>query len=364
MSPPALTSAYLAQQAVQATSTSITADAGPGWRELTQGRTKGIESGSCPHESDTDEDDEGVDLIEERFLDPMSDEGIAVKVAAYAASLSTFAQHYVVELPRRVLARATSFSETYENGVLTIQALNSEDVIAVGAHRLTPELQSAYAASRARRRQSGPSPPSLSSLRLDDAPASPPGESSSPVPNRHLHPPSSTTGGDSSSTPALPRDSDLSVSSAVLHTHTLPLSAPPPPSARRRRSPSPPFHPIPLAIASPPPFADLPGVDLAPSSDTDPARDELVHLYHFTAAGEHRDSTALGRLLEGVAEVARIRRVAAAPAPAARNTSAPSEEGLEFMFEVEQEEEEVEEEVEEVLRSSERNARRREHAGR
>jgi hypothetical protein len=76
-------------------------------------------------------------------------------------------------------------------------------------------------------------------------------------------------------------------------------------------------------------------------------QEELVQLYHFTAAGEHRDSTALGRLLEDVAETgARGRRAVSASAPAMRlRTRADDEGGMELVFE-EIEVEEVEEEVE------------------
>ncbi|BGP16006.1 hypothetical protein JCM10213v2_003999 [Rhodosporidiobolus nylandii] len=248
MSPPVLTSAYLAQQAMRAARAQSATDAGPsGTGTVAEGKRWR----ETPHDSDASDSDEDTQLQDEHFLDPLSDEGIACKVGAYAALLSSFGQQYVLELPRRVLERSTGFT-----------------------------------------------------------------------------------------------DADLSVSSAVFHSHTLPLSAPPPPPTRRRRSPSPPppssgsFQPIPLA--SPPPFADLPGV----SARVDAASDELVQLYHFTGAGEHRDSTALGRLLEDVADAARVRRAETAARSPARDEIAEAL-GHIPVFQVVQEEE-VEEEVEEI----------------
>ncbi|GAA5946002.1 hypothetical protein JCM10213_005443 [Rhodosporidiobolus nylandii] len=279
MSPPVLTSAYLAQQAMRAARAQSATDAGPsGTGTVAEGKRWR----ETPHDSDASDSDEDTQLQDEHFLDPLSDEGIACKVGAYAALLSSFGQQYVLELPRRVLERSTGFTETFRESVLTIQALNGEDVLAVGSHRLD----------------------------------------------------------------AAEEDADLSVSSAVFHSHTLPLSAPPPPPTRRRRSPSPPppssgsFQPIPLA--SPPPFADLPGV----SARVDAASDELVQLYHFTGAGEHRDSTALGRLLEDVADAARVRRAETAARSPARDEIAEAL-GHIPVFQVVQEEE-VEEEVEEI----------------
>ncbi|GAA5851402.1 hypothetical protein JCM8547_004234 [Rhodosporidiobolus lusitaniae] len=110
---------------------------------------------------------------------------------------------------------------------------------------------------------------------------------------------------DNSASSSLP-EAPLSVSSAVFHDHTLPLSAPPPPHlAHSRRSPPPIPHTPPFAPdqTSPPPSVHLPAASSVPRNQAVPeralrtAREELVQLYHFTAAGEHRDSTALGRLL-------------------------------------------------------------------
>lgn len=83
-----------------------------------------------------------------------------------------------------------------------------------------------------------------------------------------------------------------------------------------------------------------------------------MQLYHFTAAGQHRDSTALGRLLDSVAATGREGRRAEVPPPVRVSSRAvEGEEGAELVFEVVQEEE-VEEEEEEVP------SRRREVVGR
>lgn len=74
--------------------------------------------------------------------------------------------------------------------------------------------------------------------------------------------------------------------------------------------------------------------------------EELVQLYHFTAAGEHRDSTALGRLLDNAAGItARYRpprRSLVLSTEPAQDSRAPD---VEVVYQVDVEEE-VEEEVE------------------
>lgn len=114
-----------------------------------------------------------------------------------------------------------------------------------------------------------------------------------------------------------------------------------------------------------------------PDASASAAREELLQLYQFTAAGQHRHSTALDRLLENVAETARERRLSAGAGTAAGASASaveaareePTREvtlthedgtailrvravdrGVEYVFEIAEDEDEVEGEDDETSR--------------
>ncbi|GAA6042293.1 hypothetical protein JCM8097_000620 [Rhodosporidiobolus ruineniae] len=194
--------------------------------------------------------------------------------------------------------------------------------------------------------------------------------------------------------PELEPEPSLSVSSAVYHPQTLPLSAPPPPrTARTWRSGSPPsmlailqheetLYPRPSGVdLVPPPVNPLypvptttttpPSAPLSSSTVPQPrdGDEELVQSHHWIAAGDHRDSTALNRLLDNLSVVTRRadqeqawRREAERGRERATATlrTAGAEVGFELVQEVEVEEEVVEEvEEEELPRISSTQSRRR-----
>jgi hypothetical protein len=131
MFPPVLTSAYLAQQAIAATS------AASGSRLGSRGGSRGkvavevrfllslvrcrarelthtiLQGSLYSDESDSDSDDEGS-LIEERFLDPNSPEAISMRVEAYSQHLSPLARSLLPKC-QHILRDATSFRGSFSS---------------------------------------------------------------------------------------------------------------------------------------------------------------------------------------------------------------------------------------------------------
>ncbi|GAA5899360.1 hypothetical protein JCM6882_009098 [Rhodosporidiobolus microsporus] len=333
---PAVTSAYLAQQALRSAAPSSPIYGSP---------SKAADEMDDSEDDDSSDDESEGRLIEEHFLDPDSKEGIKVRLRGYSQEISPLGRTFLPK-DEEILRRATRFTEVLDGHYVVIQVLQGDKVLHSERHPLNMHEHSyiyrwqagtphGYMPTRTRH----PSRDArlAASRRLS--------ESRPSLRSR----PSDQDGDDSDSSlpdlvDALGRVDPISraapsVSSGVLHPHTLPLSAPPPPSARRRRSSPPPAEPaLALPVGSPPPFADLPGVALGDGT----AREELVQLYHFTAASEHRDSTALGRLLEGAAEPAWTRR-ATRDVPVTVMSRRVTRDGIEMVFDVVQQEEVAEE---------------------
>ncbi|GAA6002345.1 hypothetical protein JCM10207_001074 [Rhodosporidiobolus poonsookiae] len=264
---PTQTSAYLAQQAIQAAAASAHAVG----RRPRQGSID--KSGNEPSTawssdgSDTEDEDDLV-LIDEQFLDPTSDEGIACKLAGYAAPLSSFGRDYVLSMSRDVMQEVTGLSESVEDAVHILNiTLRGRDTPLVMSRRLEVEEQATFQVWERERRAAPPpanSPSARGATRETAAPAL-----TDALSSLHL-------------------DTPLSVSSAVLHTHTLPMPPPPPPAERRRRSRSPPLSTSISPILSPPPFTDLPSAAAPPRESTADAEAqlELIEMYHY--AGAHQ----------------------------------------------------------------------------
>ncbi|GEM07359.1 proteophosphoglycan 5 [Rhodotorula toruloides] len=126
MSPP-LTSALLAQQAIAAAASAPASRSSSRPRTLCGGKDLLREDVCDLSDSSEDDDtdctsDEENELIDERFLDPTSDEGIATRVAAYARELSTPAKRSLRSFPVEVLRNATAYFERLEGDDLVLEA--------------------------------------------------------------------------------------------------------------------------------------------------------------------------------------------------------------------------------------------------
>ncbi|GJN89258.1 hypothetical protein Rhopal_002237-T1 [Rhodotorula paludigena] len=322
MAAPLVSSAYLAQAAVSAAARSAAASPVASTSRERSISFNSQHSGKAREDvladaldlldDDSDYDDDEEDLVDEWFLDPTSDEAILMKALAYCKTLSSIGQRYATDLPMRVLAVATGFTEA-----LSSLSLGAGDDLVAPVPRV-PTL---------RRRTASPPPASgtLTPAELETAHARSFGDS------------------------LLSGLSSLAASRA------------PTPPLERSRSASPSMPP------------------LVSSAEHDPsataAREELLQLYQFTAAGQHRHSTALDRLLENVAETARERRLSAGAGSGAgasaveaareeptREVTLTQEDGtailrvravdrgVEYVFEIAEDEDEVEGEDDETPR--------------
>ncbi|GAA5958040.1 hypothetical protein JCM21900_004753 [Sporobolomyces salmonicolor] len=371
---PLVSSAYLAQQAIRSATSSSSASSsasssiaslahGDGGKWHSDDDEYGMNSDTTEDESDRDDDT--AFMVDERFLDPNSEAGIATRISGYCASLSPLGRHYALELPRDVLQAATQCcSETLNSGILTVRAQRGDQVLAVCHARISPDEEIEWNAFHS---STAPSPRAPSSRT-----SSPPSSSSSSssfssssadrtprrVRNRHLHLPTPAADHDQSTAPPPRAESALSVSSAVVHPHTLPLAAPPPP--RRRPSPSPP-----VSGSSTAPSA--PGArDRPPSGAAADAEEEDAAAGRGADDDGERTTAALSALLDQVLAQA-VERDPDASARARRGPRPPGDD--EFVFELREEEEEVEEEVEDEEERVQRRRRRssvrpRENVGR
>ncbi|GAA5868827.1 hypothetical protein JCM1840_005133 [Sporobolomyces johnsonii] len=388
---PLLSSAYLAQQAIRSAASSTSASSSIASLTNGDGGKWHFDNDDSDSDSDATEDesarDDTASMVDERFLDPQSEAGIATTISGYCASLSPLGRHYALELPRNVLQTATQYSETLNSGILTVRAQRGDQVLAVCHSRLAPEEETEWNAF-----YSSTSPlPCAPSSRTSSPPSSFSADRSPrPVPNRHPHlptPAASSSDDDQSIPPptaAAPTsrpESALSVSSAVFHTHTLPLSAPPPP--RRRSSPS----PFSFSFSSTSPTS--PGGRLAPAPASDADADETAEEEEQEVEEEEDDdededegtTAELSALLDQVLaraierdHVEEEEAAAAAPGRGGRRGVArvvPGASRDEFVFEL-REEEEVEEELEDedydyeeaAVQRRRRAARPRENVGR
>ncbi|GAA5941663.1 hypothetical protein JCM1841_006920 [Sporobolomyces salmonicolor] len=367
---PLVSSAYLAQQAIRSATSSSSASSsassstaslahGDGGKWHSDDDEYGVNSDTTEDESDRDDDT--AFMVDERFLDPNSEAGIATRISGYCASLSPLGRHYALELPRDVLQAATQCcSETLNSGILTVRAQRGDQVLAVCHARISPDEEIEWKAFHS---STAPSPRARSS-RTSSPPSSSSSSSSadrSPrrVPNRHPHLPTPAADNDQSTAPPPRADSALSVSSAVFHPRTLPLSAPPP--RRRRSSPSPP-----VSVSSTAPSA--PSVRDRPTSGAAAAAEEEDEEAGRGADDDdERTTAALSALLDQVLAQA-IERDPDASARGGgdgRGGGVPRPPGDEFVFEL-REEEEVEEEVgdEEMVQRRRSSVRPRENVGR
>ncbi|GAA6050186.1 hypothetical protein JCM3770_000444 [Rhodotorula araucariae] len=300
-------------------------------------------------------DDDGASLVEERFLDPISPEAIFMKAIAYSRVLSPIGHKFALDMPLRVLAVATGFTESLSGDIHTLRALDGTRELAISHSRLTLADAEEVAASLARRtREYSPSPElppeqAFRALSLSDdhtfAPSSNADHATPLETVAHRIPPATVDPLAASGT-ATPAEraaheaaSARAFGSALLSNLSSRAGTP-----ARTRSPSP---------AS----ASAPASRVRPVATTQ-TREELLEWYQFTAAGQHRHRTALDRLLEGVQAAQTVSGGGEAvedalprpPVSLAHEGGAPTlrvaaQGGEELVFEL-GEEEEVEEEAE------------------
>ncbi|ORY92663.1 hypothetical protein BCR35DRAFT_298144 [Leucosporidium creatinivorum] len=277
--------------------------------------------------------------IDEHFLDPRSPAGQRVIINGLAATLTSLAKRVVLELPESLLRQASSFHESRDRGVITVKVLDQAgEVVGACSTRVEHEEEESQAEEESWWPRGGDgmvheeeeqieedeSPADSAALeaelaamvlRAREAQALASSVSSSRRISRldvginRYHPadapPSFTRPEEQIFTPptAPHAGADISASSAVFHSHTLPpaFNAPPPP--RRRSSPtptSPPHHPA----SSQAPVT----LDPAPST-------RLGAGWAEAALGEVQRREARGRALEGEAAAAwmRMQRTGRAP---------------------------------------------------
>ncbi|BGP39915.1 hypothetical protein JCM10450v2_003892 [Rhodotorula kratochvilovae] len=356
MIPPLVSSAHLAQQLLGAASPSRPPSR-PRSFSATSGKQSLVEDAYDDSASDLsdleDSDDDGASLIDERFLDPLSPEAIFMKAIAYSRVLSPVGAKFALDMPLRVLAVATGFSESLNSDIHTLRALDGHRELAISHSRLTLPVAEDVAAFLARReREDSPSPElpparSFQALSLGDdvviAPH-PLANDVDPIENiarrvaRHRARPAAAEppAVSGTATPA-ERASHEATSARAFGDALLSNLSSQAATPTRARSPSPRARPAAAA--------------------TTQTREELLEWYQFTAAGQHRHSTALDRLLEGVQAARGASEEGDAlprpPVSVALEGGAPTlrvaaaEGGEEFVFEL-VEEEEVEEEAEQA----------------
>ncbi|BGP31927.1 hypothetical protein JCM10296v2_003706 [Rhodotorula toruloides] len=286
MSPPVLTSALLAQRAIAA------AASAPAYRSSSRSRTFSagkdlLREDVCDLSDQSEDDDtdfvsdEEVELIDERFLDPNSDEGIATRVAAYARELSTPAKRFLRTFPVEALRDATAYLERLVGDDLVLEARKGDEVLCLRrtnfqdlciVYETRPLLQSPLDTD---------STASLADLlRRGDIDSVTATSARSPVPRRHPHPPSPANDTNPPARSRIPDSARLppqSLEAGRLRPHRQSLTSSAPITAVRS------------------------GFDdeaLRAAAAANAGRsDALIQSFPFHVATERRGTTALGRLL-------------------------------------------------------------------
>ncbi|BGO93994.1 hypothetical protein NBRC10512_003626 [Rhodotorula toruloides] len=288
MSPPVLTSALLAQQAIAAAASASTSRSSSRPRTLSGGKDL-LREDVCdlsdePEDDDTDfVSDEEDELIDERFLDPNSDEGIATRVTAYARELSAPAKRFLRTFSVELLRNATAYLERLEGDDLVLEARKGDEVLCLRrtnfqdlcvVDETRPLLQSPLDAEPTA---------SLAELLRRGGIDSTETSARSPLPRRHPHPPSPA---DNTDPPARSRISN----SARLSPQN--LQAFEQGRLRPPRQPSTSSAPI-AAHRSGSNYQALRAGEAANANRVE----TLMQSSRFHVATERRGTTALGRLL-------------------------------------------------------------------
>ncbi|BGP02617.1 Proteophosphoglycan 5 [Rhodotorula toruloides ATCC 204091] len=289
MSPPVLTSALLAQQAIAAAASAPASRSSSRPRTFSGGKDL-LREDVCDLSDESESDDtdfisdEEDELIDERFLDPNSDEGIATRVAAYARELSTPAKRFLRTFPVEVLRDATAYLERLEGDDLVLEARKGDEVLCLRrtnfqdlclVDETRPLLQTPLGVFE--------QAPFADIVREVDALVTAPGFDISPIPHRHPHPPSPA---DDTNPPAHSRIPDSARHRPQgLEAFRQGRSRPP-------RQPSASSAPI-TAVRS---GFDYEGYRARVAANAG-RYDALMQSFPFHVATERRGTTALGRLL-------------------------------------------------------------------